>query len=84
MTGSNLPHLAQYCCHLVDLCLDELVCQALVLALGSTLAWHLEVPVLPVRARLWLLPSEVGDSLHWVLVEEFGTEQVLVWKPLWE
>ena len=84
MTGSNLPRLARYRCHLVDLRLDELVCQALVLALGLTLAWHLKVPVLPVRARSRLLPSEAGDGLHWVLVEEFGTEQVLVWKPLRE
>jgi hypothetical protein len=76
--SKDFPRLARYRCHLVDLRLDELICQVLVLALGSTLAWHLEVPVLPVRARKRLLSSEVGDGLHWVLIEEFGSEQVLV------
>ena len=82
MTGSkNFTHLARYHCRLVNLRSDELVSRVLVLASGSTLAWHLEEPVLPMKARQWLLPSEAGDKLDWVLVE-FGMEQVLMWNPL--
>ena len=60
--------LAQYHCHLVDPHLDELISQVLVLVSNWTLGWHDKEPVLPVKARKWLLPSEVGDSLNWVLV----------------
>lgn len=72
MSGSkNLPRLARYHYHPVYPRLDEFVSQALVLVLGLTLAWHLEEPVLPVKGRQRLLPSEVGDGwvLKWDLVE---------------
>ena len=72
--STNLPQLAQY--HYLDyypvnLRLEEVVSQVSVLASGLTLAWHLEEPVLPVKARKRLLPSEASEGEQWELVEEF-------------
>jgi hypothetical protein len=76
--SKNLPHLAQYHYldyHLVNPRLDEVVSQVAVLASGSTLAWHLEEPALPVKARKLLLPSEAGEGEQWELVEESEIEE---------